>query len=74
MQVRVALFSYFRDGRFAEGDVALPAGAAVADLLAHLRIVPQEVGVLFVNGRSGTFKDRLDAGDRVTVIPMIGGG
>lgn len=74
MQVRVALFSYFRDGRFAEGEVELPAAAAVADLLAHLGIVPQEVGVLFVNGRSGTLKDRLRAGDRVTVIPMIGGG
>jgi len=33
-----------------------------------------EVGILTINGKSGTVKDRLEMGYRLTLIPIIGGG
>ena len=74
MQVTVELFSYFRKGRFKRDAVELPAGATAADLLAQLEINLSEMGILIINGESGTVKDRLAKGDRVTLIPIIGGG
>ena len=74
MQVKVELFSYFRQGRFKRDTVELPAGATAADLLTRLGINLSEVGVLIINGKQGTAKDRLAKGDRLTLIPIIGGG
>ena len=74
MQVTVELFSYFRKGRFDRDTVKLPVDATVADLLTRLEINLSEVGVLIINGKHGTAKDRLEMGDRVTLIPIIGGG
>jgi sulfur carrier protein ThiS len=52
----------------------LPEGAAVADLLDKLQIPLQDVGIVVVNARSGTFQQKLQADDRITLIPPIGGG
>jgi sulfur carrier protein ThiS len=74
MQVTVELFSYFRKSGFKGGALELDAGATVADLLTQLDIKRPEVGVIVINGEAGTAKRRLQAGDRVTLIPIIGGG
>ena len=54
--------------------VELPAGGAVADLLVQLGIPSADVGVIIVNGASGTAKRQLRERDAVTLIPIIGGG
>jgi sulfur carrier protein ThiS len=46
----------------------------VLDLLATLAISADDVGVLIVNSRDATYRQRLTDGDRVTLIPAIGGG
>jgi sulfur carrier protein ThiS len=74
MRVRVNLYSTLRNGRFAEAEVELPEDAAVADLLAKLEIPLQDVGIVMVNAQSGMFQQRLKAGDKLTLIPPIGGG
>jgi sulfur carrier protein ThiS len=74
MQVTVELFSYFRKSAFKGGPLNLDAGATVADLLTQLDIKRPEVGVIVINGEAGTAKRRLQAGDKVTLIPIIGGG
>lgn len=74
MWVTVELFSYFREGRFKENIVELNPGVAVADLLMHLQIDASDVGILLVNGKAGNVKTLLQSGDRVTFIPIIGGG
>lgn len=74
MQVTVELFSYFRQGRFKRDTVKLLPGATAADLLTQLEINLSEMGIMIINGESGTAKDRLAEGDRVTLIPIIGGG
>ena len=52
----------------------MPEGATVTDLLDKLRIPLKDVGVVVVNSRSGTFQQKLNADDRITFIPPIGGG
>ena len=74
MQVAVELFSYFRKGRFKQSSVDLPRGATVADLLMQLQINLSDVGILVINGIPGTTGTLLQSGDRVTLIPIIGGG
>jgi sulfur carrier protein ThiS len=74
MRVRVSLYSALRIDRFSEAEVELPEGAAVNDLLEKLTLPLQDIGVVMVNARSGTFQQRLQPGDRVTLIPPIGGG
>jgi sulfur carrier protein ThiS len=74
MRVLVSLYSGLRIDRFAEAEVELPDGAAVADLLDKLQIPLQDIGIVVVNARSGTFQQKLQADDRITLIPPIGGG
>jgi len=74
IRVLVRLYSGLRIDRFAEAEVELPEGAAVADLLDKLQIQLQDVGIVVVNARSGTFQQKLQADDRITLIPPIGGG
>ena len=74
MKVTVELFSYFRQGRFKRDTVELPTDATVTDLITRLEINLSELGILIINGESGTVKDRLEMGDHVTLIPIIGGG
>jgi molybdopterin synthase sulfur carrier subunit len=74
MRVLVSLYSGLRIGRFAESEVELPEGALIADLLERLQIPLQDVGIVMVNARSGTFQQKLQADDRITLIPPIGGG
>ena len=74
IRVRVSLYSSLRINRFSEAEVELPEGAAVTDLLDKLQIPLQDVGGVVVNARSGTFQQKLQADDRITLIPPIGGG
>jgi sulfur carrier protein ThiS len=74
MQVAVELFSYFRQGRFKQNVVELPRGATVADLLMQLQIDLSDVGIIVINGTPGTTGTLLQSEDRVTLIPIIGGG
>ena len=74
MRVLVSLYSALRINRFSEAGVELPEGASVTDLLDQLQIPLQDVGVVVVNARSGTFQQKLQADDRITLIPPIGGG
>jgi molybdopterin converting factor small subunit len=74
MRVWVSLYSALRIDRFSEAEVELPEGAAVTDLLDKLQIPLQDVGIIVVNARSGTFQQKLQADDRITLIPPIGIG
>ena len=74
MRVRVSLYSALRIDRFGEDEVELPEGATVTDLADQLQIALQDIGIVMVNACSGTFQQGLQPGDRITLIPPIGGG
>ncbi|MDJ0781860.1 MAG: MoaD/ThiS family protein [Desulfosarcinaceae bacterium] len=74
MRIRVRLFAPLDKDRFDERALAVAPGARIADLLKALHISVEEVGILVVNHRDATFDQALRDGDRVTLIPHIGGG
>ena len=65
MQVTVKLFSYYR---------GIPRGRIGGGPLNPLGDRPLRGGILTINGKSGTVKDRLEMGNWVSLIPIIGGG
>ena len=74
MEIEVSLFATFQQGRFVRQRVSLPAKATAVDLLDMLKIAPDDVGILVVNRRDAPLNQSLSEGDRVTLIPVIGGG
>ncbi len=74
MEVEVSLFATFQEGRFLRQRVSLPTKATAADLLRLLAIAPDDVGILGINRRDAPLNQSLSEGDRVTLIPVIGGG
>jgi sulfur carrier protein ThiS len=74
MLVTTKLFATFRNGRFSSDQIDLPDSATLADLLAHLEIPEQDVGILLVNGRDAAPQSRLAENDVVSIFPTLGGG
>jgi sulfur carrier protein ThiS len=74
MNVLVNLYSGLSVDRFAESTVDFSEGDTVADLLEKLKIPLHDVSIVVVNAHSGTFQQKLQADDRITLIPHIGGG
>jgi molybdopterin converting factor small subunit len=74
MNVYVELYATLRKGRFVKASLNLNDRSTIGDLLAKLKITRDDVGILIVNKRDATFDQELFQGDKVTVIPPIGGG
>jgi molybdopterin synthase sulfur carrier subunit len=74
IRVQVHLYSTLRGNRFDEDAIELREGATVTDLLDKLGLALEEVGTVMVNAKSGTFQQTLKPGDRIALLPEIGGG
>jgi sulfur-carrier protein len=57
-----------------EGVLALPEPIDVAALVSMLDIPPEEVKLIFVNGKRADTDQVLAEGDRVGLFPPVGGG
>ncbi|MCS7286602.1 MAG: MoaD/ThiS family protein [Anaerolineae bacterium] len=56
-------------------EVDLPAGTTVGELIENfLKIPPDAVKVVFVNGRHAEMNQVLNEGDRVGIFPPVAGG
>jgi molybdopterin synthase sulfur carrier subunit len=74
MLVKVKLFANFRKGRFRENDMELEEGCTVGQIVDQLKIPRKELGVVFLNGLATTLESVLQAGDTLSIFPMVGGG
>ncbi|MEE4243633.1 MAG: MoaD/ThiS family protein [Desulfopila sp.] len=74
MKYRVKLYPPLTLNRFSEAEVAMKRQGTVAELMVHLGISVDEVGSVYINGHGGTFEQPLTDGDKVTFLPLIGGG
>ena len=74
MLVEVRLFATFRKNRFKVDKLQLPQDTTPADILSRLKIVPEEVGILLVNGKRSPADHKLSPDDVVSFFPMLGGG
>lgn len=49
-------------------------GQSIAELIKELNIPPDEIKLIFVNGRRQDLNYTIQAGDRVGLFPPVGGG
>ena len=74
MQVTVKLFASFRAGRAPIEICSYPAGATVADVVAHKGIPVAEIGIMLINSRHVQLDRELAEGDTLAIFPLLGGG
>ena len=74
MEVFVTFFAAVKRDGFENRPFSLPEEADATALLESLELKTSDVGFLIVNGKDGTFKQQLQDGDRVTIIPPLMGG
>jgi sulfur carrier protein ThiS len=73
-EVEVKLFPPLQENRFSKRLIELGEEATVGHLLTRLGINEEEVEAIYLNGKEANFKSTLHSGDRVTLLPFIGGG
>jgi sulfur carrier protein ThiS len=74
MTLFVKLYATLQQNRQDSYEMDLKPGSTVRDILRELDISEDDVGVVMINSRSGTFDQGLGPDDRVTLIPPIDGG
>ena len=79
MQVHVKLFASLRYHRLGleigqSFPVELTTGATISELVQHLGLPPEEIKLVYVNGRSQQEEYVLTEGDQVGIFPPVGGG
>ena len=80
MSVTVLLFASYADALGTTSlSLALPAGARVSDVLAHVRALPgasklPAAPLVAVNHTYAKLDARLEPGDQVAIIPPVAGG
>jgi len=57
-----------------QASVTLEAGQTVGDVIRELGLDPDLVAIVMVNGRQKSKSDRLEPGDELKLLPMVGGG
>jgi len=74
MDVDVTLYPPLQNNRFNRATVSLADPATIDTLLEHLVIKQYEIGSVYINGKNSTFNQTIESGDRVVLLPLIGGG
>lgn len=74
MRITVKLYATLRKGRFSVKEKDYPAGSTVAELVRELGITGEELGIIFVNGKSAMLETPLAETDILSLFPLVGGG
>jgi molybdopterin converting factor small subunit len=74
MDIEVKLYAPLRHKNLSRVLVSLDRPATIETLLNYLAIEQYQVESVYINGRDSTFSQSLVSGDRVTLLPLIGGG
>ena len=74
MRITVQINDYFNRYGVRSGEIELPAGATVADLLKSLGIPLPEIGFVVRNGTVLKETEQLRNGDVVLILPFVLGG
>ncbi len=74
MDIEVKLYAPLRQKNFSRLPVSLDEPATIDTLLRHLAIKQHQIGSVYVNGKESTFSRPLSSGDKITLLPLIGGG
>ena len=79
MRIRLKLFAGLRaldpqGGSRGGGELELPEGSTVAQVLGRVKVPLDEAKIVLVNGLHAKPETILREGDRLSVFPPVGGG
>lgn len=74
MKVIVKLFAALRQGRDNKTALECESGITPAFIIHELKIEPDQVAIVIVNGIPAAVNTELNDGDTVSLLPPIGGG
>jgi molybdopterin synthase sulfur carrier subunit len=74
MNVEVRLFATLRNGRSKAQKMEVPENTTVSKILDLLQINDEDIAILLINGRDGSFTKQLHDGDILALFPPVGGG
>jgi len=74
MKIEVRLFATLREGRGKILELDVENGSLVSDLLQMLNIKHEDVAILLINGKDGSFDSQLSEGYTLSIFPPVGGG
>lgn len=57
-----------------DGFLKMPEGSTVAGVMQNLSVEPEEVKIIFINGVHAEPTSLLHDGDRLGLVPAVGGG
>jgi molybdopterin synthase sulfur carrier subunit len=74
LKIKVRLFATLREGREKEQVLEVEEGATPDEIIKSLNIKKEDVAILLINGRDGSFDRELIEGDILSIFPPVGGG
>lgn len=74
MQIEIRLSGVFRIDRFAREVRDYPDGTRVQDVVNDLALPDQLLGIVVINDHHATVEHRLQDGDCLMLLPLLGGG
>ncbi|MDH3997864.1 MAG: MoaD/ThiS family protein [Desulfuromonadales bacterium] len=74
MKVTVKLYGVLQLDRFEQQEMDVAEGACVADVASLLDLPRVHVDILLVNGAHVKAERKLQAGDVLSILPMVEGG
>jgi molybdopterin converting factor small subunit len=74
MKIKTRLFATLREGRGKELEVEVGNDSTVKEIIEALSIEREDVALLLINGRDGSFDTVLTESDVVSLFPPVGGG
>ncbi len=74
MIVNVKLVGLFQIGRFKQMDRNLPAGITAQEIIDDLLLPQVHIGTILINGVHADKDSELFDGDKLVILPLLGGG
>ncbi len=74
MEIKVTFFASFCIGRFKNEIRDYPPGATIGQIVEELQLSERSLGVILLNGTHSTLEQSLNEGDKVSLLPLVGGG
>jgi sulfur carrier protein ThiS len=74
MKVTVKLFATLRKNNLKQQQVEIAENYRIEDIMDEIKITPDKVAIIMVNGRRTGLDHILKSGDIVSLFPAVGGG
>lgn len=74
MKITLKLVGVFCIGRFKKDVQEYPPGTKAVDVIDHLQLSKDVLGIILINGVHAEEQDILKDGDTLSILPMLDGG